>query len=185
MKKEIVEWIKSIGLAIIVALIITSFITTIQVYSISMNPTLVEGDRLILLNSKSVEYKDIVVVKSNIKLSPRDEKKLSFVEKLKGDNTKKLVKRVIATEGDKIEIKDGDVFVNDILLKEEYINEPMANEYLSIDEIPKGKIFVMGDNRNHSLDSRDLGLIDRDKIVGKVLMRIYPFSKFGKVKTAK
>ncbi|MCT4595783.1 MAG: signal peptidase I [Anaeromicrobium sp.] len=181
MKKEIIEWIKSIGLAIVIAFVITSFLTSIEVYSVSMNPTLVEGDRLILLNSKNVEYKDIVVVNSQIELSKGELKKLSFMEKLKGQTTKKLIKRVIAREGDKLVIKDGEVYVNDLKLDEGYIKENGTWPEINIDSIPENKIFVMGDNRNNSMDSRQLGLIDKDEIVGKTLIRIYPFSKFGTI----
>ncbi|PAB58133.1 signal peptidase I [Anaeromicrobium sediminis] len=184
MKKEIMEWIKSIGLAIVIALVVTSFVTTIQVYSVSMNPTLVEGDKLILLNSKSVEYKDIVVVNTDIELSKSELKKLGFMEKLKGETTKKLIKRVIATEGDKLVIKDGDVYVNDVKLDEDYIKEPGTWPEIEIDSISENQIFVMGDNRNNSMDSRQLGPIDKSEIVGKALIRIYPFSKFGTIKAA-
>ena len=83
-----------------------------------------------------------------------------------------IIKRVIAVGGDHLDIKNNEVYINGKKLKENYIKEKMNTEDISID-IPKGKVFVMGDNRNHSLDSRKLGYFDFDEdVIGKVFFKI-------------
>lgn len=184
MKAEILSWIKSIVIAIIVAFIITLFIRPTQVYSISMNPTLVEHDWLIMLKSHDVEKGDIVSFESNIEFTDYELSKLNFIEKFKVGKYKNLIKRVIAVEGDELIIKEGKVIVNGKELEEDYIKEYGTTGNIKIDKIPEGKIFVMGDNRNHSLDSRSnqVGLVDKENIQGKVILRVFPFTKIGMVK---
>jgi signal peptidase I len=99
-----------------------------------------------------------------------------------------IVKRIIAVGGDRIQINAlGEVYVNGERLTEDYISRKPASNgkpeiYNSIDMIvPEGKLFVMGDNRNNSTDSRHIGTIDEDSVLGKVLFRFYPFDKFGEV----
>ena len=100
---------------------------------------------------------------------------------LQSDGTyKDLVKRVIATEGDHLVIKDFKVYVNGNLVDEPYIQ----NQYTSGDIdiiIPENKIFTMGDNREKSLDSRynEVGLVDEDDLMGKVSVRLYPLNRIG------
>jgi signal peptidase I len=100
---------------------------------------------------------------------------------------KPIVKRVIAIEGDTVRItENGEVYVNDKLLDESayiYIDDPYyTHEALSV-EVKKGEIFVMGDHRNQSTDSRNeaVGTLSVDSVIGKVLLRFYPFNKFGTV----
>lgn len=173
LKKEAVEWIKIIVTALIFAFIITQFIRPTLVRGESMYPTLEENDYLIInrMAYKMGEPKsgDIIVFSTNL---------------LQEDGSNKdLVKRVIAVDGDYIKIEDSKVYVNGKLIEEPYIH----NEYTegNIDTtIPKGKIFAMGDNREQSLDSRykDVGLIDVKDIMGKVMVRLFPFQKIGTVK---
>lgn len=172
-KKEAIEWIKIIATALVFAFIITQFIRPTLVRGESMYPTLEENDYLII---NRISYKigepepgDIIVFGTNL---------------LQDDGkTKDLVKRVIAVEGDHIKIENSQVYVNDELLDEPYIH----NNYTegSIDMIiPEGKVFTMGDNREKSLDSRyeDVGLVDEKNIMGKVMVRLFPFNKIGTVK---
>ncbi len=80
---------------------------------------------------------------------------------------------MIAVGGDHLDMEDNEVYINGQILKEDYINEKMQTEDLSID-IPEGKVFVMGDNRNHSLDSRKLGYFDfKDDVFGRSLLRSF------------
>ena len=95
------------------------------------------------------------------------------------DGTNKdLVKRVIGVEGDKVVITNGQVYVNDKLLNEPYLSEGMDTEGEMEVTVPKGKLFVLGDNREVSLDSRydKVGLVDVSDVEGKVFVRLYPFN---------
>lgn len=172
MKKEIVEWIKTIVISVVIAMIITTFVRPTLVKGSSMYPTLHEYDYLIINKIPYMMHEpergDIVVFKSHLTTPEGKEKD--------------LIKRVIGTPGDKIEIVDGEVFVNDEKMKEPYINGDFTPTDTNI-VVSEGKIFVMGDNRPNSLDSRDdrVGPVDIDTVRGKVLVRLYPFSKIGKV----
>ncbi len=95
---------------------------------------------------------------------------------------KPIVKRVIAVGGDTIEIKEnGNVYVNGVLLREDYVNIDNPNyRYQDMTvRISEGELFVMGDHRNESTDSREIGTVSEDSVLGKVLIRFYPFDKFG------
>ncbi len=98
---------------------------------------------------------------------------------------KPIVKRVIAIEGDTVKITpDGNVFVNGNLLDEsEYVHiDDLGYHYRDLElTVPKNELFVMGDHRNKSTDSREIGTVSEDSVLGKVLLRFYPFNKFGKV----
>lgn len=172
MKKEIIEWIKTIVISVVIALIITTFIRPTLVKGYSMYPTLNEYDYLIINKIPYMMHEpergDIVVFKSH--LTTEDGKE------------KDLIKRVIGIPKDKIKITDGKVFVNGEKLNEPYINGDYTPGEIDI-EVPENKIFAMGDNRENSLDSRDerVGPVEIDTVRGKVLVRLYPFNKIGKV----
>ena len=167
-KSTIIEWIKVFGLAIILAFVITLFIKPTLVRGDSMVPTLHENDYLIInrMVYRMGEPKngDIIVFKSDL-------------EATDGTN-KDLVKRVIGVEGDKVVITNGQVYVNDKLLDEPYLSEGMDTEGEMEVTVPKGKLFVLGDNREVSLDSRydKVGLVDVSDVEGKVFVRLYPFN---------
>lgn len=184
MKKEIIEWIKPIGIALLLGFIINSFIGGTKVHGSSMNPTLVQDDFLIILNNKNISHGDIIIAKTELEITPEDLIGLNPISKWKIGKTKMVIKRVIAVEGDSLVIENGKVFLNGQELKESYIKGNETFGDIIIKEIPKGKIFVMGDNRGNSLDSRDgrIGLVDVDDVYGKAVLRIYPFSKFGALK---
>ena len=173
LKKEILEWVKTIGLSIILALIITSVVKPTVVKGISMNPTLVENDYLIIYKlaykSEIPKFKDIVVFESDLKQENGKEKD--------------LVKRIIGVPGDHIVVKDGEVYLNEKQLSESYINDGYTDGQVDL-VVPKGKVFAMGDNRLNSMDSRsqEVGLVDMKDILGKVVVRLYPFNKVGSFK---
>ena len=134
-----------------------------------MHPTLENGDYLLINRIEpklsGIEKGDIVVFKSNL---IQDD----------GKTRKDLVKRVIATEGDHIKIENSKVYVNDKLIEEPYIDDDIMTETIDA-TVPKGKMFVMGDNRDNSLDSRNemVGFVDEKEVIGKVFVRLFPFDK--------
>lgn len=172
MKKEILEWLKTIVISIGIAMIITTFIRPTLVKGYSMYPTLDEYDYLIINKIPYMlhepERGDIVVFKSHLKTTEGKEKD--------------LIKRVIGISGDTVQITGGKVFVNGQLLREEYINGTFTSGELLV-EVPEKMIFVMGDNRENSLDSRDdkVGPVSLKTVRGKVFIRLFPFTKIGKV----
>ena len=154
----------------VIALVFTFGLRVVQVDGHSMQPTLLNVERLLMTPLKTPDYGDVVIVDSYTAYG------------------KPLVKRVIAKGGDTISIDyaSGTVTVNGEVLEEDYIAEPT---YLGYDvefpyTVPEGTVFVMGDNRNNSLDSRSsyVGCIDERDILGKVLVCFLPFSDFGVVK---
>ncbi|MEG0855392.1 MAG: signal peptidase I [Terrisporobacter sp.] len=171
-KKEIIEWIKVFALAIVFAFVITQFIKPTLVRGDSMYSTLEEGDYLII-NRMSYKFGepepgDIIVFESDLQQE---------------DGTSKdLVKRVIGVGGDSVKIENSKVYVNGKELNEPYIHNEITEGDIDT-VIPKGKVFVLGDNREISLDSRydSVGFIADEDILGKVIIRLYPFNKVGTV----
>ena len=164
--RELYEWVQAlVGSVLAVVLVFTFVIRLIGVDGHSMVPTLQDGDRLLVLNSSLYsDYKDgeIVVLR-----------KEAFLEE-------PIVKRVIATEGQTVDIDfdAGVVYVDGQALEEDYINEPTCLEEGTEFPltVPEGSIFVMGDNRNHSNDSRDsrLGTVDSRYVIGKAVVLAFP-----------
>lgn len=184
MKKEIIEWIKSLGLALILAFIITCFIGTTKISGASMNPTLNQDDFLITYKSKNINRGDIIIINTDLKVTPQDLEGLNPISRWRMGKTKRIIKRVIAVEGDKLTIEDNKVILNGEELKEDYILENSTPGNIEIDKIPKDSVFVMGDNRCNSLDSRDqqIGLVNIEDVLGKAKIRLFPFSKIGVIK---
>lgn len=170
-KTELIEWIKVILIAGILALIITHFIKPTIVNGESMYPTLKHNDYLIMnkvaYNNHPIEYLDVIVFESNLPLRDEDSKK-----------KKDLVKRVIGLPGDHIVVSDGSVYRNDEKLDEPYTKDGTTDRDVDV-IVPEGQVFVMGDNRLNSSDSRDesVGTVQKEKIIGKVILRLFPFNK--------
>lgn len=173
LKKEILEWIKTIGFAMVLALLITSVIAPTIVSGESMYPTLKDKDYLFInklsYKKKDPERGDIIVFKTDLIDSDSGKKK-------------DLVKRVIGLPGEHIVIKDGQVYINNKLIKEEYLDGVYTQGDIDM-VIPNNHIFTMGDNRPESGDSRqsNIGPVSIDDIVGEVMIRLYPFDNIGKV----
>lgn len=179
-KHEIFEWVQAILITLVIFLIYNFFFATTTVYNTSMYPTLVEKDMLFMVKLGSMEQGDIVSFKSELTLTQDDYDNLNFIQKIlhKEGERKNLIKRVIAGPNDTIEITDGVVKVNDVTIDEPYISTA-TNKNVSLQTIPEGKFFVMGDNRSVSYDSRDLGFVSEDDIIGKVVFRFMPLNKIG------
>ena len=164
--EEIKDWVVSIVIAVALAMFIRTFIVELYVVDgPSMRPTLESEERL-------------VVNKFIYRLRP-PEKGEVLVFQYPRDPSRDFIKRVIATPGDTIEIREGRVLVNDQLLTEDYILEKTRSEYPK-STVPEGRVFVMGDNRNNSEDSRfaDVGFVPYDLIKGKALLVFWPISQY-------
>ncbi len=195
--RNLIEWIFTFLAAFLIALfIISNIITLTQVKERSMEPTFIENDRVVVyklgLLFSEPEKGDIVILnrtidkKGIIRNMINEAKdiystiKSRFTGEIEKNN---LIKRVIGLEGDIINIKNGNLYINNELQKETYIKESTtAKSSIAYPlEVPEGKLFVLGDNREYSLDSRDFGLIDVEQVKGKVIFRLAPFGRFGKV----
>ena len=168
--KNLLEWIRDIVIAVIIAAIILAFFKPIIVQQESMQPNFYSGDYLITSRQAyrlfgQPERGDVIVFKSHL-----------YDEKGKQKN---LIKRIIGLPGDTVEIKNGDVYINGELLQEEYVAEQGLSGEMEAVTVPEGRLFVMGDNRRVSQDSRspEVGTIEMDSIVGKVVLRLYPFNQ--------
>ena len=163
---EIKDWIVSIVVAVALAMFIRTFIVELYVVDgPSMRPTLESEERLVV--NKFI-YRFRVPEKGEV-----------LVFQYPRDPSRDFIKRVIATPGDTIEIREGRVLVNDQLLTEDYILEKTRSEYPK-STVPEGRIFVMGDNRNNSEDSRfaDVGFVPYDLIKGKAVLVFWPISQY-------
>ena len=161
---ELKDWIGSIVIAVVLAMLIRTFIVELYVVDgPSMRPTLESEERL-------------VVNKFIYRFHPPQKGEI-LVFQYPRDPSRDFIKRVIATPGDTIEIHEGRVLVNDQLLTEDYILEKTRSEYPK-STVPEGRVFVMGDNRNNSEDSRfaDVGFVPYDLIKGKAMLVFWPIS---------
>ena len=158
--KEIITYIIIIALVVIIR---TYFVTLVRVSGTSMESTLKNGDILVLnkyiYNKDDIKRFDIVVVKE------KDEK---------------LIKRVIGLPSETLEYKDNTLYINGKVVKEDYLKEE-TSDYKYEGKIPENCYFVMGDNRDVSLDSRYFGCFDKKQIKGKVIYQLLPLKKIGEI----
>lgn len=208
--KDILEWIACILIALVLALSIKFYIATPTIVQMpSMYPTLKPNNRLILnrwvRTTKTMPSRgDIITFEaptSDSYISPLDINPDNVVAKYSNEPSSPLgkfvhyvieygkesyIKRVIALPGEHIEIKDGKVYINDTELNEDYLQPSVETQtynyaYFNL-TVPDNCVFVMGDNRPESTDSRAFGCIPLDKIESKVWIRFWPLNGFGKVK---
>ena len=151
--------------AAVAILVATLWMPVLQITGASMAPTLVDGQFVVAVKKSEFQTGDITAFYYNNKI---------------------LIKRVIASAGDWVDISEnGDVYVNGVLLEEPYIKEKSLGE-CNIElpyQVPDGKVFVMGDDRAVSLDSRTtaVGPVSKEQVLGRVVFRVWPLSAFGGV----
>ena len=154
-----------ITVAAVAVLVATLLLPVLQIYGSSMAPTLSDRDIVLTLKTSKLESGDVIAFYYNNKI---------------------LVKRVIAQAGDWIDITpEGDVYVNGELLDEPYLDEKALGD-CNIElpyQVPESRIFVMGDHRSVSVDSRNtaVGCVAEEQIVGKLIFRVWPFDLFGEI----
>jgi len=171
-KKEIIEWVKDIAVAVIIAMLILQFIMPTIVKEHSMENTLIANDYVFVSKKAytwfgSPQRGDIIVFQSDLTLS---------------DGTNKLlIKRIIGLPGDKLSITGGVVYLNGEALDEPYTKDGYTLTEMAEITVPEGSLFCMGDNRQNSADSRDsrIGCVELERVKGKAVLRIFPLNKFG------
>lgn len=167
------DWVKSIVIALILAMFIRTFIASAtSISGSSMNNTLQDRDIVLInkmVNMDNLERGDIVVFKAP-----------NTVEKEEKD----YIKRVIGLPGEKIDILNGNIYIDGTEFEEDYINSDYTSSYEQIGKhwvVGEDEVFVLGDNRlpGKSSDSRIFGPIKKDSIIGTAFFRIYPLSSIG------
>lgn len=195
-KKEIWEWIVCFVVAYVIYLVLNYFLGTISgVKQVSMYPTVKEGEKVVIsrriLWNKEIKRGDIVTIEAPLSV---DEKGLAVYRKYSGISWVihnfmgigkiSYIKRVIALEGEHLYISEkGEVYIEDEKLEETYLTEDTTLRIGNVYDIvvPKGYVFVMGDNRDESKDSRTFGAIPLKKVEGKVGIRVWPLNKMGAI----
>jgi signal peptidase I len=199
-KKELFSWGKACVIGLFFAFLVSALV--VQPFTVkgsSMEPTLEgediwsnkeDGDKVLIFKSGYMvgidpKYNDIVVIDSRVERerSLTDNFKESplvnaLLNETQGKNY--WIKRVIGVEGDKLEYRGGTVYRNGEALEEEYIQEEMLYPFEEL-TVPEDHVFVMGDNRNDSRDSREIGSIPKENVMGKVVLRYYPFNRVDTV----
>lgn len=175
---ELFEWIETLVKAFVIIFILNIFVfRSVTVVGDSMVPTLTDGDAVIISNfAYEPQRGDIVVVQAD-----------NFKNQLTGEMGEPIIKRVIGIGGDEIsfDTQNGVIIRNGEVLDETYTSDKTysSGNFKGSVKIPEGKVLVLGDNRPISRDSRDamLGLVDENLIMGKFVLRIFPFNKIGGV----
>lgn len=155
-----------VTVAAVAVLVAVLLLPVLQIYGSSMSPTLTDGNIVVSVKGSEMNTGDVVAFYYNNKI---------------------LIKRVIATAGDWVNIDaDGTVYVNNVRIDEPYVTEPAFGECdIALPyQVPESRIFVMGDHRSVSVDSRTtaVGCVAEEQIVGRIVYRVWPLSDLGRVK---
>ena len=201
--REVLDWVICFAVAFVAYLLINYFlICAPTVKQASMYPTIEDGEKVLTirpwLKGNKFEYGDIITFEAPIdnKLYLNTDETLYtaqyenytgltlFLYEFLDVNKVSYIKRVIGLPGDHIEIKDGSVYRNGEKLEEDYLREvkteTQEDEYSDV-IVPENTLYVMGDNREQSKDSRSFGCIPYDRVNGYIVCRIWPFSEFGTI----
>lgn len=170
--KQIWDNLKAIAIALIIALFIRFFIAEPRyIPSDSMFPTLEVGDRIVVEKVSyyfsSPDFQEIVV------FHPPE-----LLQNFGYDSDQAFIKRVIGTSQETIAVREGKVDLNGMKIEEPYLKEP-PNYQLSPIQVPKNKLFVLGDNRNNSNDSHVWGFLPESKVIGRAVFRFWPLDRIG------
>lgn len=171
--QELIAWMKVLILGAIVILAARQFVfEPVEVHGKSMMPTFEDNDRIVLMKISEIERFDMIVFGVN--------------------NDKNYLKRVIGLPGDVVKMKGDRLYINGMETEEPYLEEnrieaeQMGYQWLTADfpavTVPADYYFVLGDNRLNSIDSRMLGFIKKDRVVGEVKFRLSPLEQIGPVK---
>ncbi|RWR05976.1 signal peptidase I [Siminovitchia fortis] len=174
-KKEMISWAKSFIVAIILAFICRQFLfSPITVFGESMSPSFLDHDKVVISKTSKIQRFDVIVFDA-----PDIE-------------NEHYIKRVIGLPGDSIEVKNDVLYINGKAYKEPYLDEnkrispsnSLTEDFSLLEKTGKSKVpdnmlFVMGDNRLNSKDSRTFGLISYDSVIGEVKFRFYPLNEIG------
>lgn len=165
-KEFIKDSIKFILVVFVLMFLMVYVVSITQVVGNSMSPTLENGEVLILNKAK---YRFSEVKRGDI---------IAFTY----EDTKYLIKRVIGLPGDYVSIKDNKVYINGKYYKENYLKDIDTPNFeltnLGYTKVPENMYFVLGDNRDNSLDSRKIGLVNKADIIGEIAIRFWPINKF-------
>ncbi len=163
--REIFSWVGCVAGAIVLALLLRIFVFEfVRVKGSSMEPTLEENETVFM---------------EKISVKTGDLKRFDIVIVRYPDRTDTYVKRLIAFAGETVAVKNGVLYVNEEAQPEDYTKEPYMYSDFAETVVPEGCIFVMGDNRNDSLDSRVVGAISMSEVEGRALFVVFPLSRLG------
>lgn len=167
-REFIIDFVKLIIVIVVILFLMIYIVSITQVVGNSMSSTLQNGD-ILVLNKIKYRFMDI---------------KRGDIISLEYADTKYLIKRVIGLPGDSVSIKNNTLYINDKVYVENYLDEGLEYDdfelsSLGYNTIPDNMYLVLGDNREDSLDSREIGLISKDEVIGKVAFRIWPLNKLA------
>ncbi|MBB4826105.1 signal peptidase I [Sporosarcina luteola] len=167
-KSEIMSWIKSLAIAFVIVFVVRQFLfAPVVVSGQSMEPTFESNNRVVISKIHKLDHFDLIVFHAP-------------------GSKEDYIKRVIGLPGDTVEMKDDQLFINGKAYDEPYIEankeKIFKDQKLTEDfevTVPEGQLFVLGDNRRNSTDSRMIGCIEESSVVGKVEFRFFPFNSIG------